>query len=297
MNTLDCKQVDEQLDLVASGVCDGPTRQALERHLVSCSTCAARYAESQRLQGLLALHWNAMAMQRLRQRIDREGVSGRRRLVLPWVRRAAAVAALLLVMFGLVSLLPWGEPPGEGPQLTLAVLVASAGGPQSKGAPDSVARVPANLAPGAMVPMIQQADGQTGAAFREELTRAQEAGKLPLPPRVPLELALTNSGTRPMEIELGGRLELDVEGKGVVRLPAEQAAPPDYLHPQTRWLAAGARWTVPIDRLIAGAPGRLEYIYLTEPGDYTLTARLNVRVGRREQMLTSPRVSVQIKGQ
>jgi hypothetical protein len=297
MNTLNCRQVDEQLDLVAAGVCDGPTRQALERHLVSCATCADRYAESQRLQGLLALHWNAVALQRLRQRIEREAVAGRRRLVLPWVRRAAAVAAVLLVTFGLVLLLPRGEPPGEAPRLTLAVLVASTEGPQSKGSPETVARVPAKLAPGAMMAMIQQADGQTGAAFREELTRAQQAGKLPLPPRVPLELALTNSGTRPVEVELGGTLGLDVEGKGVVRLSAEQAAPPDYLHPQTRWLAAGARWTVPVDRLIAGTPGRLEYIYLTEPGDYTVMARLSVRAGGREQMLTSPSVSVQIKGQ
>src|SRR3954470_9775202 len=126
MNAMTCQQVEEQLDLLAADECDRPTRRALERHLEDCVACSASYAESRRLQGMLDLHWNeADQLDRLRRRIDAADREARRprRRVLPFVNRVAALAALLLVTFGLALLLPnWNEY-RPGSELTLEARV------------------------------------------------------------------------------------------------------------------------------------------------------------------------------
>src|ERR1700691_6046987 len=100
MNVLTCQQVEETLDLLAAGECERPTRRAVEQHLDGCPTCATKFADSQRLQGLLDLHWNeADQLRRLHERIDEAAHQTRRPrlLVGPWMQRGAALAALLLV--------------------------------------------------------------------------------------------------------------------------------------------------------------------------------------------------------
>src|SRR5579864_7641050 len=113
MNLMNCAQVREQLDLLAAGACDAPTQAALERHLLDCPDCAARYAESRRLLGLLDLHFGAAGMERVRQRIEREArpVLRRPRLFAqrgftPVLRRAVAAAAVFLLVAGLLCRLP-----------------------------------------------------------------------------------------------------------------------------------------------------------------------------------------------
>src|SRR5207248_1141874 len=55
MNAMTCAEVEEQLDLLAADACDAPMRETLEGHLRDCPTCAAKFSQSKRLQGLLDL--------------------------------------------------------------------------------------------------------------------------------------------------------------------------------------------------------------------------------------------------
>src|SRR5438105_1219339 len=110
MNALTCEEVQQQLDLLAAGECDPTAREALEHHLQHCPTCAAGYAESQRLLGMVDLHWNQRGLERLRQRIDQHALCHRKlRLFTPFVRGAVAAAAMLLIAVGLI----WWRPPWD----------------------------------------------------------------------------------------------------------------------------------------------------------------------------------------
>src|SRR6516162_220032 len=160
MNAMKCEEVREQLDLLAAGECEAATKAAIEQHLGDCPACAAAYAESERLVGLLDLHWNDQRLERLRQRIEqqaepltpgshapawepgvptlehgseaakptREGGSeakARRhlRFVTPYVRRGVAIAALFLIAVGLMLWTPvWSPGPKHSePAFTLLV--------------------------------------------------------------------------------------------------------------------------------------------------------------------------------
>src|SRR6516162_7909907 len=190
MNTLTCEQVEEQLDLLAAGECDRPTRRAVEAHLESCAACSASYAESQRVQGMLDLHYNeAERQERLRRRIDEADRAARRRRVLPFVNRVAALAALLLVTFGLALLLPnWKEPaPGGG----LALLVKGDGVQNVRGGPavgpeHALADAAAARFAKEVVLALPQAD--RGEEARHRLRNLQSKGELPPPPLIRLEL-------------------------------------------------------------------------------------------------------------
>ncbi len=295
MNVLTCQQVEEHLDLLAAGECDRPTRRAVEQHLDSCPTCAARYAASQRLQGLLDLHWNeAEQLRRLHERIDEAARQTRRPrlLVGPWMQRAAALAALLLVTFGLTLLMPKSDEPSAGSDLTMAVLTL----PGARNTMEMKV-VPA-MVRDAVPPVPLDEKGITlklpevrnGDEYRRELLRRQDRGDLPLPPSLPVELTVQNNGPRPLNVQLGGpdaELRLDIQGPGVLRLSAPADVQPALLHQQTLRLAPGHQRRLAVDRLIAGSARHVEYVYLTEPGDYTLTIRLSALVDGKPSWLTS----------
>jgi hypothetical protein len=289
MNTLTCEQVEEQLDLLAAGESDRPTRRAVEAHLEKCPACSASYAECQRVQGMLDLHYNeADRQKRLRRRIEADRAARRRR-VLPFVKRAAALAALLLVTFGLVLLLPnWKEsaPGGE-----LALLVKGDGVQKVRGGPavgpeHALADATARFAKQEVVLAVPEA--QRGEEARHRLRDLHKTGELPPPPPVGLELELMNTGVRPLDVRLGGdegNLSFDVKGPGVVRLAAPRGSAPP-LRSQERRIAPGASQILPLERLIAGGGGHVEYVYLTEPGEYPLTIRLRAKVNGEPTELT-----------
>src|SRR5207245_2871695 len=134
-------------------------------------------------------------------------------------------------------------------------------------------------------------------AFRAALQRAKkQGGALPPPPAVPIALVLKNDGTVPLQVRFGDaatQLTLDVRGRpGVVRVPAAGVEPPAFLRPRSIRIEPGGQEVVRLDRLIAGSRGRLEYVYLTEPGDYALTARLRVTAGGTVATVTSPQIHV-----
>jgi hypothetical protein len=291
MTPLTCEQVEEQLDLLAAGECDRPTRRAVEAHLESCAACSASYAESQRVQGMLDLHYNETEQQeRLRRRIDEADRAARRPRVLPFVKRAASLAALLLVTFGLALMLPnWKE---YRPGSELALLVKGDGTREMKVGPavgpehvqaDATARFQKKEV------VLSLPEAQRGDKARRQLRELQSKDELPPPPPVPLGLELKNTGVRPLEVRLGGdelNLSLDVKGPGVLRLPAPDRELPPLPEPQTLRLAPGASHLLPFERLIAGRRGHVEYVYLTEPGEYPLTIRLRVRVDGEPAVLT-----------
>jgi hypothetical protein len=291
-----CAEVEDQLDLLAAGECDPPTRQAVESHLEHCVRCAVSLAASQRLMALLDLHWNSAGKQRLHARIEAEERKAQRRQgVLPFVRRYAAVAALVLVTLGMGILLPREQPHEAVPGLQLAALVV----PEDKlekREPAGVAM--AAFAPGAKTTVMRlPLAGRGGESYRQQLLQAYRAGNLPPPPVVPLAFAIKNTGSRSLEVRLGDastELSLDVQGKGAVRLPATRLEEPAFLHAQVKRLYPGEKLDVRIDRLIAGSRRRLECIYLTEPGAYTLSARLRLTAGGAATTLTSGTIRIQL---
>ncbi len=270
-----CREAEQYLDLLAAGACDEPERQAVERHLKSCPACAAGYAEGRRLLGLLDLHWNEAGLDRLRQRIEAEARRRPRAVVLPFVRRVQALAAMILVLLGLGAVLSQVRVPAMSGKLEL---VAQAAAPQ----PEAMA-------------IVRGAKSAT-APLQDRLLQARHDGKLPPPAAVALALTIRNSGSRTVEVRLGETepvLELDVQGKGVVRVAAPAAEVPAFLRPRALLLAPGQEYIFRMDRLIAGSPGRLEYLYLTQPGAYTVTPTLRALVNGAAVSVSSEPVSVQ----
>jgi hypothetical protein len=294
-----CHEAEAQLDLLAAGECDRPTRQAVEGHLDQCPACAASYAESRRLLALLDLHWDEAGPQRLRKRIEEEGRRLRReRVVLPFFRRAAALAAMCLVTLGLGLLLPRATTAESGPDLQLAALTTRGDLPEIKAEPLVAVRTIGAKALAEKVESVAMAPGPDAMKLKHDLAQAREGGKLPLPPAVPLALALTNAGARTLEVRLGdasSELALEVRGPGVVRVPAPDAAEPEFLRRQTVRLAPGERHVLHVGRLVDGARDRLEYVYLTEPGDYTLTARWRVTAGGEVVTVPSEPIRVRVR--
>jgi hypothetical protein len=129
------------------------------------------------------------------------------------------------------------------------------------------------------------------------LIKAQREGKPPLPPEVALEMVLINSGQSAVEVRLGDErteLALDVQGNGVVRSAAPKAEMPAVLRPHTLLLQAGKQHVFQIDRLVAGSPGKVEYIYLTEPGEFKLTPRLRLTADGRPVTVKGAEVRIKV---
>ncbi|HYT89449.1 MAG TPA: DUF3160 domain-containing protein, partial [Gemmataceae bacterium] len=107
MNPLTCAEVQTQLDLYAAGACDPPTAAALARHLATCRECGRAHREAQHLQALLDIRFReSEGIERIRSRVQtapRRTLRGVR--TLPFLRRALAVAAMLLIAISLPALL------------------------------------------------------------------------------------------------------------------------------------------------------------------------------------------------
>jgi hypothetical protein len=301
MNALTCAEVQEQLDLLAAGACDPPTRDAIECHLGDCPTCAASYAESRCLLGLLDRHWSESAVERLRRRIEQEARPRRKlRLFTPFVHRSMAAAALLLIAAGLIWWLPqWNtDRSAFGPQFALLVHPGKQAFTVDQAPARSTDKPQAPLKDkGPEAVAVMPLAAPSGEALRRDLLKAEHDGKLPPPPAISLKLALVNNGKRPTHVRLGDTeptLSLEVQGAGVLRIAVPDAAEPEFLKPQSLQLEPGKSHIIQIDRLIAGSRGNLEFIYLTEPGEYTLTARLRLIVDGQVVTVTAEPVRIQV---
>ena len=266
----------------------GPRLNHTKRRTGTCPACAATYAESQRLMATLDRHWSEAGIERIRQRIETEERPVRRlRLFSPVVRRALAAAAVFLIAVGLIWLVPdWDKGRAIEPQFALLVQ------PQERGfkVDDAIA---AKVRSNPQAPAIEK--GMEVMALKARLERD---GKLPPPTEVSVDLGLVNRGERPVELRLGDTepmLTLDLEGPGVVRIPAKGAETPRFLRRQSVRIEPGERLNLHVDRLIAGSPDKLEYIYLTEPGDYTLTVLLHGTVEGREITVISEPARIKVE--
>jgi len=117
MKPLTCSEVEAQIELLAAGECDEPTSSAIREHLAGCPLCAEAFRSAQQLLGLLDLRFQETErLERLQQRLAAEQVpvvqSKARKL--PFLRRAGALAAMLLVAVGLFLWLRPGPSSGPG---------------------------------------------------------------------------------------------------------------------------------------------------------------------------------------
>jgi ferric-dicitrate binding protein FerR (iron transport regulator) len=132
MSPLTCHEVEERIDLCAVGECDAAEQAAVQAHLAHCPACALAYREALQLAGALDLHFQGPErLQRLEDKLEAERRPRRRPLILPYPRRVAALAALVLLTFGL-QFLAWPPRESSGPGMALDIPRAGREGPDNK---------------------------------------------------------------------------------------------------------------------------------------------------------------------
>jgi hypothetical protein len=267
-----CDTIAPLIDLHAAGECGPDEEKAVRAHVAACDRCRDILHEARRLQGLLDAHFGQpAALARLEARVKAEA---RRSAPAPprvlSFQRFAAIAALLLVTFGLGLLLPPAANTPFGLQLALEDRAALIPALPARGGPEKRA--------------VDILDGKRG-------------GKLPLPPRAELDLIVRNPGTTPIELEVGGddfRCEIELSGPGEVR--RHSPASPEYVPfpAEKRTIEPGGSTTLRLDRLASQWGQRVTYLYPTVAGDYVLRVRLEASARRGQQrdrvrLTTSPR--------
>jgi hypothetical protein len=290
MNTPGCDDVAHLIDLFAADECGPNEARAVRAHLDECDACRDALAESHRLVGLLDIHFREpAAMSRLAGKLKAEARRGTSSLprILSF-HRFAAVAALLLVTFGLGLLLM--TPPGAAPrQSGLQLALAE---PEVRAVP-----APPEHGPREMVKMLELSRDVKAMLTRE----ADKPDHWPLPPRVDLDMVVSNPGTMPAEIEVGGpgfRYEIDLKGPARVRRHSPDR--PEYVPfpPGDMTIKPGGSLRLRLERLAAQVGGRVWYLY-PGAGEYTLRVRLKAtarRGGRREDVrLESPPWRLRVK--
>lgn len=304
MHPLNCNEAEGLLDLHAAGECDPATAAAVERHLADCSACAAAEREARRVLALLDVHAQAPGgLERLKKRIDKEDRFLRQpRRVLPFASLLTAAAALVLFTFGLT-----GSRPGESGHFSSDVVVAARGFQAMKSVPGALEMAHAigpdaeahfdqriTLTGNQTLAVVLDRRGKTAEEYRRFLRNARRTAPLPPPPALDLALELRNPGPAEKLLYLEDErtnLSLDLQGPGVLRLnvPGDATAP-FPLKPIR--LDADQSQPLPI-RLIDGSREQVQYLYWTEPGEYTLTIRLRVPVS--EHGLNGPQPCLPVK--
>ncbi len=293
MTPITCADVRERLELFALDECEPGEGPAVAAHLAGCPDCRAALADVRQVIDLVAMHAQAPArLRRLHAALPSRArplpASRPRAWVLPFFRRAAAVAAALLVMLGLTRLggLVPDAADGSGGGVTLA-LVSPPGMRDNRPAVQARVGVERVMAKGS-----KRADptrhyfldlgGARPAAFRERLEKEAGTDRLPPPPRLDLDLVLHNRSPHPIEVRLGDPasvLVLQLRGPGAVSVPARDPLGQPFLTPQRVRLEPGKSLVVPLPRLVFGSPGHVRYAYWTEPGAYRLTVSYRAVIG------------------
>ncbi len=271
-----CDAVAHLIDLHAAGACAPDEGRAVRAHLDTCPACRVALDEARHLQGLLDIHYRQpAALARLESRVKAEArrpAAPPRTLSFP---RLAAVAAMLLVTFGLTLLMTPTARPTMGLRMALA---------------ERLALHPPAPVRGKLEKMLDLDAVQARAAVE-----AIRAGQWPEPPRVDLDVVVNNPGPAPIELELGGpgfRCDIDLQGPEAVRRHSPER--PEYtpFPRENRTIAPGGQVRLRLERLASQAGERVWYVYPAAPGEYILRVRLEAaarRGGEREQIrLTAP---------
>lgn len=280
-----CHDVESQIELFALGECAELERSAIARHLGTCPACTGAFKEARQLLGLLDLiHQEEDRLRRLRMRIEAEGGRKvRKATVLPFARRAAGLAAMLVLAVGLSG---WMERPDASPGPAhgggggLVAVVVGAGGRD----------VPAiRVEPGGEIFHLKRVDfavtldlgGQTPDEARDQLRAKARKGQLPPAQRVDLSFVLRNTGNRPIQVWTGGEatgMLLQLRGPGWIDVTAPVSPTERGRATKTVRLEPGESCVVPIIELAYRDRGVVHHLYWTEPGEYTLTVQFRTGV-------------------
>jgi hypothetical protein len=284
-----CDDVVDLIDLYAADECDPAQQNAVRAHVDSCGDCQRALEESRRLMGLLDVHFRQEeALSRLAARLEAEARPARRlERRLRIVHRFAAVAAMLLVTFGLgVVLFPAGTSPRPlSLQLSMTTLAAKP-----------------ELAPPAMLESRDKSkaarvEKDKAVGVDQEIARGKTGKKFaddwPLPPPVEMGVRVTNPGRTSIELDVGGpefRWELELRGGPVER--HEVGEQPAYVPFRRRQvtIAAGGAETLRIERLASQQGARVEYLY-PKAGVYEVRVRMEV-TARRDGLRQTLRLRV-----
>jgi hypothetical protein len=120
-----------------------------------------------------------------------------------------------------------------------------------------------------------------GGVTADEFRKGVEGGTYPPPPAVDLSLEIKNTGSKDIQIRMGGTtntIDLDLQGPDALTVELKGRITPQFiLAPKTITLAPGKSQTVPITSLSFGFKGSHNAYWLA-PGKYTLTASYKTTV-------------------
>jgi hypothetical protein len=300
--TLTCPTVEGNVELFVANECDPSLVAEITKHLAHCPSCTASVDETRRLFGLLdgSFRWEEGA-KRVRDLLREEPPKTLPfRRVPVFTRQRAALAALLLLTFGLGLLTrPMGST-SSSDSTHIPALALLSGGAQgvSEFTPGSnnreaVRAIPATL----LVP------AEKNLPPSADLRQPKNIKKVPLPPRVNLRLQFHNPGPNTWSInpkDKAFQFLLDVRGPGVITVPINNPAFRPLAHDFAIRIAPGKSLELPIDRLASQINGVIWYTYWTKPGDYSLAVRVQAQAVPANGTphfpltLTSPTIRVRI---
>jgi hypothetical protein len=220
---------------------------------------------------------------------------------LPFARRFASVAALLLLTLGLTSRL---SPPGEERPATIqdvyAQVVPGTRDIPEKGVVMKLAHDKPAPEPG---PRARALTFRLPENYRspQPYRRGLRLAGLPDGPRVDLSLEVRNEGKQSLVLQIGSertQLRFDLQGPGTLTLFG-QGSPQPFLRQGKVTLEPGEAYLLPIPHLIGGRPSQQQGVYWTAPGRYTLSVHYQVEVeegGRnRELNVSTPPLSLDVQ--
>lgn len=300
---MNCRQIDELIDLVIMEECDPDTHAAVEGHALSCPHCRAELRKAREVNGLLDLHYREEEnLANLEERLHRET---RPQLQAPAradiLRPMLSLAAMLLVTFGLgVWLNSVPDTSGPGPSLDLALGMGPAARMAMVPAPPPTGRKEAAKVLTPQDPIRKATElavdleGKSLDAWTTAIEAGSKRGDPPPPPRISLQLVFANPDDEPWNVLFGGdafSCRLDLTGKRVRRVLVEDGSSP--VRRQQVTIPAGGKVMLSWERLVSVEDGQLEYLYPLTMGEYRLQVTVRVRAWRqgekpRDMWLPSP---------
>ncbi len=117
--------------------------------------------------------------------------------------------------------------------------------------------------------------------LKKQLKDAEKTGRYPTPPVFEMALEVRNRSDKEVQVWHKGdpvSVTFELKGPGAAKRTPRLAFTAIYHVPQAIKLAPGKSLTMPLRGLTGGFRGASEYTYWTEPGEYTLTAKLNTGI-------------------
>ena len=123
--------------------------------------------------------------------------------------------------------------------------------------------------------------GDPSFKFQEKIRAGEKSGEPVSATRVNLELEIKNTGKQPLRIWVSGDatlLSLDLTGPGAMTAAAKLTPPTGVDPPHSVTLAPGKSYKIPLSSLAYGFRLSATHAYITETGDYQLSATFKTGV-------------------